>query len=276
MIAPHCRPRPALSATCLVLVLGLAPTRVAAWGPVAHQLVTSEAIETLPKELKTFYKRHRAELPSLALDAEFQEEGPDRRFAADLLAPFPFDDVPRSEKALKERFGATADRVGRLPWLIHDAYSRLTEAFRAADKGRILAESDALASLVADLHNPLALTENADGQMTEQHGLWVRLGQQFPQAAEKALKLKPDAAHFLDDPYEHVFSLICANYIWVDNLLYHEDLAHRGRGGYTELYYEALADRVAGIVNGRLSQAAAESGSFWYTAWSQAGRPALE
>jgi hypothetical protein len=38
------------------------------------------------------------------------------------------------------------------------------EAFRAKDKARILAESDTLATLVTDLHNPLALTDNTDGQ----------------------------------------------------------------------------------------------------------------
>jgi len=259
----------------LAVAVASCPGAAWAWGPEVHRLVTSAAVDTLPKEIKKFYHDHRDELPSLAPDAEVPEEGPDRRFAADLVAPFPFRDLPRSEKELKARFGATADRMGRLPWLIDDAYARLVEAFRAGDKERILAESDALASLVTDLHNPLALTENFDGQMTEQHGLWVRLSQKLPQAAEKTLKVKPDDAHFLDDPYEHVFGLILASYIWVDNLLYEEDLAHRGRGGYTELYYEALAKRVGDIINGRLSQAAGECGSFWFTAWSQAGRPVL-
>jgi hypothetical protein len=275
MIDSRERRWPALALAFLAAV-ALSPGAAWAWGPEAHRLVTTAAVDTLPKGLKKFYREHRDELPSLAPDAELPEEGPERRFAADLVAPFPFRDIPRSEKELKARFGATADRVGRLPWLIDDAYARLVEAFRAGDKGRILAESDALASLVTDLHNPLALTENFDGQLTEQHGLWVRLSQKLPRAAERALKVKPDAAHFLDDPYEHVFGLILASYIWVDNLLYEEDLAHRGRGGYTELYYEALTHRVRDIISDRLSQAAGECGSYWFTAWTQAGRPVLQ
>ena len=63
------------------------------------------------------------------------------------------------------------------------------EAFKSGDKVRILAESDTLAGLVADLHNPLALTENADGQKTDQHGLWVRFSARLPEAMEKRSKL---------------------------------------------------------------------------------------
>ena len=32
-------------------------------------------------------------------------------------------------------------------------------------------------------------------------------------------------------------------YVWLDNLLYLEELAQRGQGGYTELYYEMLRRR---------------------------------
>jgi hypothetical protein len=258
------------------VLASLLPSPAGAWGPVAHQAAVSKAIDTLPGGLKPFYKNHRLEMPTLSLEATLPEEGPDRRFAADRFMPFPFGELPHTEGELRTRFAETADQAGRLPWLIHDSYARLVEAFRSTDKTRILTESDTLAGLVTDLHNPLALTENSDGQKTGQHGLWVRLSVRFPEVLEKRLKLDPDAAHFLDDPKEHVFSMISGNYVWLDNLLYQEDLAHRGKTGYTEIYYEALELRAGDIVRDRLSQAAGESGSYWYTAWTAAGRPALK
>jgi hypothetical protein len=260
----------------LMLVAMLATAPAEAWGPVAHQFVTAKAIDTLPKELKKFYKEHRYELPSLSVEASFPEEGIERRFAVDHLFPFPFDDLPRSETALASQLGEEATDVGRLPWLIHESYFRLVEAFSSGDKARILAESDTLAGLVTDLHNPLALSDNADGQKTGQHGLWVRFSVRLPEAMEGDLDLDPDVGHYLDEPKEHVFSLINATYIWLDNLLYNEELARRGKGGYTEIYYADFARRVRPIVNLLLSEAAGESGSFWYTAWTQAGRPKLE
>jgi hypothetical protein len=266
-----------LSRLALLLAFGAAPAPAWAWGPVVHQVVTEKAIDTLPKELRKFYKDHRLEIPTLAPDAEpAAEEGPERRFAVDRLMAFPFTDLPRSEAELEARFGKEKAAIGRLPWLIQEAFKRLVEAFRSADRTRVLEESDRLAGLVTDLRNPLALTGNADGQQTGQHGLWIRWSTRFPEAAKAALRLDTDAAHYLDDPNEYVFAIINGTYIWVDNLLYAEDLAHRGKGGYTELYFAALEERSAVILRTHLSAAANDVGSYWYTAWTNAGRPALK
>ena len=250
----------------------------AAWGLAAHQAVTLRAIDTLPKGLKEYYKAHRLEMPTLSLEATAGEEGPERRFAVDRMLPFPFLDLPHGEAALKERYVEAADKAGRLPWLIHESYARLVEAFRAKDKTRILAESDVLAALVTDLHNPLALTDNADGQKTGQHGLWTRFSVRLPEVAQgmNRLKLDPDAAHFLDQPKEHVFSMLNATYVWLDNALYEEDLAHRGQSDYGDIYYEDLVGREGPILRERLSHAAVNAGSYWYTAWTEAGRPELK
>jgi hypothetical protein len=247
-----------------------------AWGPVAHQAVNTKAIDTLPKGMKDFYKNHRLEMPSLSLEATFPDEGPDRRFAVDRLLAFPFPELPHTEESLKAKYPDAADGIGRLPWLIHDAYGRLVEAFRSGDKAKILAESDTLALLVAEMKNPLTLTDNYDGQKTGQHGLWVRFTTRLPEAMQQKLKVDAEAARFLDNPKDYVFSMVNASYVWVDNLLYEEELARRGKAGYTEIYYEAFALRAGPILRARLGQAAADVGSYWYTAWTAAGRPELK
>ena len=270
------RALPTLAAVLATLIVPGRPA--AAWGLAAHQAVTARAIDGLPKGLKEYYKAHRLEMPTLSLEATESEEGPDRRFAADRLMPFPFLDIPHNEAALKQKYPEIADKVGRLPWLLQESYARLVEAFRAKDKTRILAESDTIASLVADLHNPLALTENSDGQKTSQHGLWTRFSMRLPEVLQtmNRLKLDPDTAHFLDQPKDHVFSMVNATYVWLDNALYEEDLAKRGKPDYGEIYYEDLANREGPIVRERLTRAADNAGSYWYTAWTEAGRPELK
>ncbi len=258
-----------------LLALGAAPAW--AWGPVVHQRVTSEAIDTLPKGLKPFYKAHRLEIPSLAIDAPPPEdEGTERRFTLDRFLPFPFADIPHTEAALKAKYGDDAAKAGRLPWLIGESYARLVEAFRSGDKGRILGESDTLSGYVADLHNPLALTENADGQKTGQHGLWVRFSVKLPEAMDKKLNFGGSAARLVDDPKGYVFSMIAQTYIWLDNLLYLEDLARRGQSGYTEIYYESFGEKAGALLKERLQEATTDVGSYWYTAWTAAGRPELK
>ena len=238
--------------------------------------VVEAAIDSLPKQMKPFYKAHRAEMPSQALEPEFAPRTPERRFLVDRLLPFPFDELPRSEAALKAKYGAKADGVGRLPWLIQESYARLVEAMKAGDKPRILTESDVLAALVVDMHTVVNLTDNFDGQRTGQHGLYVRFTEKLPQWASKELKLSPDAARYLDDPKEYVFSMLTATYVWLDNVLYLEQLAKRGKPGYGDIYFEDVARRVGPILRERMSRAAEDVGSYWYTAWTVAGRPELK
>lgn len=259
----------------LGLTLAAAPVR--AFGPAGQQAVLAKAIDTLPKPLKQFYKDHRLEMPSLSPEARYGERTPDRRFELDRLMPFPFLDLPHGEAGLKARFGEdVGERIGRLPWLVEDGYARLVEAFRAAERARILEESDLLAGLIIDLHNPLALTENSDGQKTLQHGLKARFSVRSLEAMQTRIKLSPDAANYLDKPTEFVFSMINGTYVWLDNVLYEEELARRGKPGYTETYYEDFERRVWPIQRLLLNKAAEAVGSYWYTAWVAAGKPDLK
>jgi hypothetical protein len=257
------------------VLLGASPA--AAWSPIGQQLVISRAIDSLPKPLEKFYKEHRLEIPSLSPDWTPSPPDPSRRFEVDRLLPFPFLDLPRTEPALKARFGEdVSTRVGRLPWLIEESYQRLVEDFRSSDKVKILTESDLLTGLVADLCNPLSLTENADGQKSGQEGLHARFSNRSLEAWQTRLKLNPGPAVYLDAPKDYVFSLINETYVWLDNVLYEEDLSRRGKSGYTEIYYDDLERRVGPIIRERLSRAAEAAGSYWYTAWTVAGRPELK
>ncbi len=243
---------------------------------VAHVKTVEAAIGTLPGQLKPFYKTHRAEMPSLGFEPEFPQRSPERRFLVDQLLAFPFRELPRSEAAVAAKYGEQAAGVGRLPWLVQESYARLVEAMKASDKQRILRESDTIAGLMVALHTPVNLTGNFDGQRTGQHGLAVRFTDKLPQALGPKLKLSPDAARYLDEPRDYVFEVIVASYVWLDNVLYQEELAKRGKAGYGEIYFEDLARRLGPIVRERLSRAAEDAGSYWYTAWTDAGRPELK
>lgn len=262
-------------ALATVLVASI-PLTASGWGLPAHQRVTREAIDLLPKDLKPFFRDHRMEMATLTVDAVEEDEGTERRFAADRIMAFPFFDMPRSEEALQRKWPEEAPGMGRLPWLIMENHTALVEAFRTRDRALILQSADRLANLVTDLHNPLALTVNHDGERTGQHGLWVRVSQRLPELLEGDLEADGDAAHYLDNPGQYVFAMLNATYIWLDNLLYQEELAARGRGGYTELYYANLANRLKPLLRLWLSDASTNVSSYWYTAWTDAGRPKLE
>lgn len=259
----------------MVAVLAL-PGHAWAWSQGIHQEILARAIDTLPSGLKPFYKSHKIELPSLAPDATPTEDGTDERFLIDTLAPYPFDDVPSTEASFKTAHPDDAAKVGRLPWLVQESYARLVAAFRSGDKTKILEESDTIARLASNLRNPLALSGNFDGEKTAQGGLWARFTARLPEAMDNKIKWRLDDAHLIDAPKEHSFAVVRSVYIWLDNILYADELAKRGNTGYSESYYEQFGVRAGDILGMMLSHAAGDAGSYWYTAWTEAGRPALK
>lgn len=260
-----------LAAALLVL---FQPVSSFAWSDALYRLVLRKAIDTLPKAQKKFFDDHKYEMPSLVPDEDPPVRPDGRRFAVELLGAFPFADIPQDETALKAK--ADPRLVGRLPFLLLEAHGRLIEAFKSGDRERILREADAVGILAADLNNPLALSENFDGTKTDQAGLAKRFGTQLAESMEGRLKLSPEAARLLDNPREYIFGSLVRSHVWVDNILYADNLAHRGKTAYSGPYFEALELRAGRLLGEILSDAAADVGSFWYTAWTAAGRPELK
>ncbi len=71
--------------------------------------------------------------------------------------------------------------------------------------------------------------------------------------------------------------MINATYVWLDNLLYDEELARRGKSGLHRDLLRGLREAGGAGASRQLMAAAAEDvGSYWYTAWTVAGRPELK
>ncbi len=262
-----------LSRLGLSFLLILLPGSSFAWSEAIYRLVIKKAIDTLPKAQKKYFEAHLYELPSLIPDEDPPVRPEGRRFAIDLLGSFPFNDLPRDEAGVKAKTDPVL--VGRLPFLLLEAQARLVEAFKSGDKEKIMREADAVAILAIDLNNPLALTKNFDGQNSNQPGLSKRFTTQLAENMESRLKVAPEAARLLEDPRDYIFGSMIRSHIWVDNILYVDSLAYRGKSSYGGPYFEALVLRAGRLLDQILSSAATDAGSFWYTAWTEAGRPEL-
>ena len=53
-------------------------------------------------------------------------------------------------------------------------------------------------------------------------------------------------------------------------------LFRSGKSGYGEIFFESFEMRAGRTIADRLSRAAEDAGSYWYTAWTAAGRPELK
>ena len=250
------------------------PRGAVAWNDVGYRIIVDKAVDALPKPIKEFYKGRKASLVEQAIDPSRSERH--LLFEADRLEPFPFLGLPEKREAAVARFGEEkVNEVGDLPWRVVDEYAKLVEAFRALDKDAIVDHSARLAVYVGELHNPLNVSLHGDGDLYDQQGLRERFNSRFLEVYGDKLKVSASTAIFLDRPSEYVFSIVRDSYVWADNLVLIDSLARVGVSSYDRFYYEGLLLRASGVASERLSRAAENAASYWYTAWTAAGKPDL-
>lgn len=252
-----------------------------AWGPQAHRLADDWAIGTLPANLQNYYHLNRSFILEHATDPEKwmkkdRYEKMRHYIFLDKYGMFPYLELPHSYKVAVKKYGLKhITRNGVLPWQIGEYSLKLTNAFRAHDWKQVKLDSAALAFYVADAHDPLHTTQNYNGQLTGQAGLERRFGSELVDRYSHFFMYRPDAATKVKDPTEYAFQMVLEAHTWVDQIILADRLALGSQPGYTDDYYDRFYSRVGTTAMKEISQAAHDIGSYWYTAWLNAGRPEL-
>lgn len=194
----------------------------------------------------------------------------------DKYGVFPFLMLPHSFRQAVDRYGVgRVNRDGVLPWQIGERSLRLTEAFKARNWDQVKLEAAVLAHYVADAHNPLHVTTNYDGQLTSQTGLTDRFESSLLDRFSKFFILHPENAAKIDDPTEYAFQTCLDAYAGLDSVILADLRARKGLPDYTDEYFERFYSQVGASVMRAINEAAHDAGSYWYTAWLNAGKPAL-
>jgi hypothetical protein len=276
------RPRPFLAGLGLAAALLLVPAdAIWAWGPTAHRLVNNWAIQTLPPEIRGFFEANRSFIVEHADDPDewMQKNRYERKnhyIYLDKYGMFPFLALPHSFQRAEQEYGAGhINRDGVLPWQIGKFSERLTNALKAHNWDEAKLDAAALAHYVADAHDPLNVTQNYDGQLTGQTGLAERFGTRLIDRFSNFFLFRSENAVKIDDPTEYAFQACIESHIWVESLLWADLRTREGLVDYTDEYYDRFYTQVGPTVVRGLTGAAHDAGSYWYTAWLNAGKPAL-
>ena len=268
----------------LVAVLALwlwAVYPVAAWGPTAHDIVNTWAIQTLPPEMRGFFEANRQFLVEHANDPDTwmtkdRFERMRHYIYMDKYGIFPFLELPHSFKQAVERYGSgRINRDGSLPWQVGEYSLRLTEAFKSRNWDHVKLDAAVLAYYVADTQDPLHVTKNFDGQLTGQTGLADRFENRLLDRYSKFFILRPEDAAKIDDPTEYAFQTCLVAYTWLDSTILADLRARQGLPDYTDEYFDRFYSQVGSTVMKAMNEAAHDAGSYWYTAWINAGKPGL-
>lgn len=267
--------------TALLLVVSiLAAEPVHAWGPNGHRLVANKAVETLPEELRPWFEASRAFFSQHVTDPiEWRTRNPaaERRnqmIQLEKYGRFPFDALPRDYKAaLKKYSKATLDANGLLPWEIGLYSERLTNSLRAGKWEDARMNAAILAFYVAESRDPFSTTENFDGRLAGQTGVDTRFDLNMVDRFGLFIYVRPGDAQLIFDPTDHAFEACLSSHGWIEPVLLADRRARWGLPDYTDEYYARFYNTAGAILIRQLSDAATDVGSYWLTAWHNAGRP---
>jgi hypothetical protein len=274
--------RKCLHATLTVAVcLALSPSRASAWGGNGQKVVVNQAIDTLPGELRTYFENNRAFFVQHVTDPlEEQVKSPTERhnrfIRLDKYGRFPFDALPRGYKAAVNKFGKSKiDANGLLPWEIGVYSQKLTEAMKMGHWDEAKLDAAILAFYVAEAHDPFNTTENFDGHLTNQTGINERFGTTLIDRFSSFFPMRPNDGSFINDPTDHAFEACLSAHSWLEVIQLADRNARLESKSYNDEYFDRFYNQSAGTLIRQLSDAATDVGSYWLTAWTNAGKPAL-
>ncbi len=276
------------------------------WGFFAHKKINQLAVFTLPPEMIGFYKKNIEYITKHATDPDRRrysdpEEGARHYIDIDHYARLPsigsnkvgqgkhpFDSIPKHWKdAVKKYSEDSLNAYGIVPWYMEKMVHRLTEAFKEENADKVLYVSANLGHYIEDAHVPLHTTENYNGQLTNQHGIHSFWESRLPELFFDKWELFTGRARYIEKINDKIWKILKDSYSEKDSVLNFEARLNKkwdpdkkytiekGKKVYSEEYSAAYNEMLNGMVERRMRDAILDVGSFWYTAWVNAGQPDL-
>jgi hypothetical protein len=201
---------------------------------------------------------------------------------------FPLTTADATARYGSSYMGVSPAGSGGVPWYANDVLTNLTNQMIAAksysDWTNLLSTAGALAHLTEDMHNPMHLASNYDGQMTGQTGLHARYeGEQLENGSvvrySEILAGVTTAAPINygsgDGFITALFNRIPTDYNKNAAIL-SADLSAKSAGAYgTTAYNDALWAATKNITINSVQDASVMVASALYTAYVAAGSPAI-
>ncbi len=264
------------------------------WGDKGHQRINQAAAQIIDGSFGQYIKYYADSLASHAPDPDAwkrndPEEGQRHYIDIDLYSAYPFTDLPPTQAELISSFGVeNVRRWGIGPYWIEEYSRNIIEMMKAGDWAGVIIPLAALGHYVADLHMPLHVVANYNGQLSGNDGIHFRW--EVPMVDTYIDTVIPvGAVYQIDDLLVEGFKIVRESYTSHHEILHADSLARNGQTpevrellrGYDTLPetsdYLAILYRESGqLAQNRMNQAALRVASFWYSCWIQAGQPSPE
>lgn len=279
-----------LSCTLLIILC-------CSWGFFAHKRINRIAVFTLPKAMLPFYMANINFVTEHAVDPDKKRyvdstEGPHHFFDADHYGKKPFDKMPQRWAEAERQYSADSlNKYGTVPWTIQHYYYKLVQAFKDKDTTAILRTSANLGHYIADAHVPLHMTENYNGQFTNQTGIHSFWETRVPELFSDSYNYNVGHARYIKSPLQEAWKISRRTFRCVDSVLLferqlnatfppdkkYEMVKRNGKTNkdYSVEYSAAYQKMLNGMIERQMRASILSVGCFWFSAWVDAGQPNL-
>ncbi len=273
------------------------PSTLLSWGFYGHKKINRMAVFTLPPQLIGFYKKHIEYITEHGTDPDkrsFADEKEAVRHYIDVdhYGDKPFDVLPKKwNDAVAKYTEDSLNLYGINPWWTEKMYYRLVQAFKDKNVDRILFISANIGHYIADGCVPLHTTQFYDGKTPDQKGIHAFWESRIPELFGDNYDFFVGQAEYIEKPIDKIWEIIRSGHEAIDTIFmvqkkmmaeYPGDKVYtfENRGQttvkvFSKEYSQQFSLYLGGMVERRMRLAVKTVGSFWYTAWINAGQPDL-
>jgi hypothetical protein len=282
------------------------------WGFEAHKKITELAIDIILNlqsvkgveqqkfnSLKKFLEANKATIIERCIEPDMvRNELKDEQFNhfidIDRYGSYPFGELPRDKRKAIEKFGfENVQKNGLLPWRIAEVMDSLGEAISNQSNEKMLRYFSWIAHYVEDAHQPLHVTENYDGQLTNQPGIHSRFETELVKhmISKNGLNFNPkrlasELVNFepISDKVKFAFDIVLESYKYIEPILEADRFAKdkipveklyrvekrdgRTKYIYSDDYYSIMNERLGSLVLSRMEKSAVRLAYIWLNVWN--------
>jgi hypothetical protein len=253
---------------------------LAGWGSTGHSIINKNITVCFPSSMN-FPAYWSDTLKSHASDAD------NRKGSDPTESPKHFIDIDSYPEFVNNKYisqsydtnvilhgSANVVAWGTLPWAIQWTVDSLRVAFRQRDWHKAMMLSADLGHYVGDGHQPLHITQNYDGVMTNQKGVHSRYETTLLGAYQSSIVYTNLKASYVQNISSYVFDFIYLGNKYVDSILSGDKVATAFAGTnsgsvYLQKYWDLCGNQTILLIKNASKSVA----DLIYTAWVDAGSP---
>lgn len=257
-----------------LIIMMTVPSLFARWGWGSHRFINDRAVDHLPEEM-SFFLDQRDYLSQHAVDPDTDNlPGNYHYIDIDYYPEFFMGTLPHNWQGMIDLYGQNImEDNGLVPWVIDWWMEDLTTLMENGEWNSVWQTAAELGHYVADSHQPMHLTLNYNGQLTDNYGIHSRYETHMINPHLDEIVFSDSIAGYWESPLDSVFRYIEDIFPLVDLVLDADDRAYAVDPNHNSTYYAMMWEDLGDTTTWALYQSSVNLASIWYTAWVNAGSP---